>query len=188
MRLSYFIGGDIDEKSTQDFLFFLNECHKNANDATIIDVYLRSPGGDLNSYVAMKHAMENSEIPIHLKGTGLMASAAFLLFYFTDNIFKSMEYTSFGLVHLITTVYDDRELRKRKSYDSVLKHHLDIMNSKVVADLKKHKVLSSSQMKEVVNGDDVMLLFDDMYKLMQKCPFGTFLKDGETVYLENNLK
>lgn len=186
MRLSYFIGTEIDEKSTQDFLFFLNDCNKSANDKAIIDVYLRSPGGDLESYIAMKEAIEVSEIPVHIKATGLVASAAFFLLYFTENAIKSIAPTGEGLVHLITTSLDDRDLRKSKSFSSSSKQHLDILNNKLIADFKKYKVLTAHQIKEIVRGDDVILSYDEMYKIMLKCPFGTFLRDGETIFLENN--
>lgn len=186
MRLYYYFGAEIDEKSTQDFMFFLNECNISVKDKALITVYLNSPGGENAAYVAIKEAMESSEIPIHLVGTGLIASCAFMLFYFTNNVIKSLSSTSLGLVHLTTVETDDRESRNPKSVGSVIKHHIDIINEQALIDYKKYKVLTSVQLKEIQRGGDVTLLYEDMYKIMQKCPFGTFLKEGETIYLDDN--
>ena len=182
MKMTYFFGTDISTESVYDFMLFLNECNK--NNAGVIEVYLRSIGGDLEGYYALKEAMELSEIPIHIKCTGIMASAAFMLFYFTDNVIKSMTHSAYGLVHLATTLHDDRDARKPNSFTQANKNHLDKMNAEFLALYKKHKVLTSAQLKLIDKGEDVMLIYEDLYKIMQKCPFGTFLRDGEQIIFE----
>lgn len=185
MKHSYFFGGSIDANSVQDFMFFLNDCYKNpAGPPAIIDLYLRSDGGDLEAYYALKEAIETSAIPIHIKGVGIMASAAFMLFYFTENAIKSMSLPAYGLVHLITASHDDRGMRKEGSYDKVSKVHIDIMNEYFIEMYKKNKVLTPAQLKKVVSGEDITIAYGDLYKIMLKCPFGTFLKEGETIILE----
>lgn len=182
MKMSYFFGTEIDTAATQDFMNFLNESNK--MNAQLIDVYLRSQGGDLEAYMAIKEAMEASEIPIHLKGTGMMASAGFMMMYFTDNVIKSLTHSAFGLVHLITTSHDDRDLRKPHSFTQVTKNHIDTMNAEIIELYKKHKVITNSQIKAIQKGEDVTLTYSEMYKIMGKCPFGTFLKDGEQIIFD----
>lgn len=185
MKQSYYFGDEITTNSVQDFLMFMNKCNDSpVGPPSIIDLYLDSPGGSMNGYSALKEAIESSEIPIHIKGVGMLASCAFMLFYFTESCIKSLSHSAYGLIHLATMAHDDREARKPHSYTQVMKEHIDMMNEEYFQMYKKHKVITSTQLKEILKGEDVTIHYLDLYKTMLKCPFGTFLKEGETVILE----
>jgi ATP-dependent protease ClpP protease subunit len=185
MRLSYFYHGEMTHEETQQALYFLNDCNKSNDGETILDFYIDSPGGSYSCYVVLKDAFENSDMTIRLIGAGDMSSAAFMLFYFCENVAKTLSNNVIGLVHTISTGLEDREMKKSKSHTSYVKKHVDELNAKFIEDVKKNKILSTAQIKALEAGEDVMLLREDLYKIMLKCPYGTFLKDGEYMTIES---
>jgi len=185
MRLGYYLSDDIDDVTAIDFLNFLNAAYKiPEGKPDIIDVYLSSNGGSAYSYSVIKNAMETSEIPIQLIGVGGMHSAAFLLLYFTDNVFKSMNRYSHSVLHTLTISHDDRALRNPTSYETINKEELNRLNDELVVEIKKNKILSPADLKLYLSGRDVTLSYDKLYKVMLKCPYGKFLKEEEILNFE----
>lgn len=181
MRTSFIIGRDISMEVAQDLSAFLNESHKTEFRPDILDLYLRSVGGDLEAYETIKNMLERSEIPVHLHVTGGCHSAAFMLLYFTDNVYKSISKYSNAVVHTITTILEHRELLKARSYETVMAPEIAAWNNSMAESFKKHKALTPTEIKEFLLGEDIVLTYPRLYKAMLKCPHGNFLEEGEVL-------
>jgi ATP-dependent protease ClpP protease subunit len=158
------------------FLEFYNKLlliQTELNKPTTLNFYLTSPGGDLYIYSVLKTIFENSPLNINIICTGYIASAAFLLFYKTDNVNKYLDDGSIALVHTITTVYDDRDIRKNKEVITI-KSNLDKQNESLAKMYKAYEVLTDKQLKELLEGEDILLDFESLIQVMNKCPYGTF--------------
>lgn len=185
MRASYFIGGEITTSTAVDFSIFLNDLLKNESVPALIDVYLRSPGGDLGSYEVLRNIFERSPIRIHLHCVGEAYSAGFMLMYFTENVYKSIGMYSSALLHTITTTVDLRELLNPNSFDTWTRKTLKPWNENLAKMFKEEKVLKGKQLKQFESGEDVLLDYNEFYKVMKNCPRGTFVEAGEDVEISD---
>lgn len=187
MRASYFIGGEITTSTAVDFSIFLNDLLKAEAIPALVDVYLRSPGGDLGSYEVLRNMFERSPIRIHLHCVGEAYSAGFMLMYFTDNVYKSIGIYSSALLHTITTSVDVRELLNPKSYDTWTYENLKPWNKNLAKIFKDEKVLKGKQLKQFESGEDVLLGYDEFYRVMKNCPRGTFIEKGEDIEIAEDI-
>ena len=185
MRLSYFFGGEFSQETAQDFAHFLNSTNNYPEPVDIIDFYIRSIGGDLECYMAIKDMIENSEVPIHIRVCGQASSAAFMLLYFTDNCLKSLAPSAYSIVHFATMIQESRDLLDNKGLSKKLIDFVNAENENLLKQYKKLKVLTTSQLNTLSKGGDVILLYEDLAKIMSKCPYGEFIKEGEKIIIEN---
>ncbi len=164
-------------------LNFFNDCQRNNKGDFLIDFYIMTPGGNIDAYFVLRDYMEKAEFSINLIATDYIASAGFMLFYNTDNVFKTIIPHTAALIHLISISLEDRDLRNKDSIAPVEKSIVDDMNSEVLEELKLNKNLSRPNYQKIKEGNDVLLKYVDFYQLMLKCPYGTLVKAGEEITL-----
>jgi ATP-dependent protease ClpP protease subunit len=169
MKQAYYFDAEFIEEEIHKVIAFFNSLQEGDE----IDFYLHSPGGYNHVMETIKRILETSKFPITLIAAGEIQSAAFLLFYFA-NLNKIMLPNTVAMVHTMTKEYEDRDIRQNSDYYKKSKKHLDAMNEKVIDIFKEYNLLSPQEMEDYINGEDILILTDDLDAVMQNCPYGNY--------------
>jgi ATP-dependent protease ClpP protease subunit len=173
MILNYYFNKEFDFTSSLELLDFLNNCVMMENEGVYpsVNIYLNSPGGSFSEYLLIKDMIENSLLDITLIGNNELSSATFLLFYFTDNVNKRILQGTFALLHTLDHSFSDRSKRNLDDYSVKMPKNLDDLNQVYHDYFKEYKVLNTIQLKKYMKGEDIILLEDELNKIMKNCIF-----------------
>lgn len=177
IQQNYIIAGELNKNVLSSFLQFHNDLvmiQSDTNKPVTLNLFLNSIGGELYVYSTLKSILENSNLSINLIANGEISSAAFFLFYITDNVNKYVELGTSSTVHTITTYFSDREMRKLDIV-ATFKEDLDKHNNIFVKLFNKYDILNKSELKRFIQGEDIYIGYAKLVKLMEKCPFGSFI-------------
>lgn len=139
-----------------------------------VDIYLNSEGGFYESHLMISSLLERSELPINLIAAGSIMSSAFLIFYMTNRVNKLILPDTTALLHRVSRIHEDRDLKKMSELTRFLLNDTNIINDKILTILKENPALKS-KIKKYEGGHDIPLTYDELKKVMLKCPFGNLL-------------
>lgn len=173
-NVSYYFNADFNDDSVKEVINFFNGWGGLDPD-TEIDFYLNSPGGLLPAYSVLKNILERSPFVINLINAGEVSSYAFILFYSCRNVNKVLLDNTTGLIHTVSSTFEDRELRKNDNFTRMKKLHLDRCNLDLLELIKENKILPTAAIRKLEKGEDIILLHKDLHKIMLHCPFGNYI-------------
>lgn len=174
MILNYYFNEEFIGETTLKLLDFLNNCAMMRDDEgnlPSVNIYLNSPGGSVAEYQLIKNMLETSELDITLIGSYELSSSTFLLFYFTDNVNKLLLDGCFATIHTADLHFSDRERRIGSDFSIKMTENLNKMNELFYTKLKDYKILNPTQLKRFLKGDDIILLDEDLRRIMKNCIF-----------------
>jgi len=169
MKQAYYFDAEFIEEEIHKVIAFFNSLQEGDE----VDFYLHSPGGYNHVMETIKRILETSKFPITLIAAGEVQSAAFLLFYFSK-LNKTMIPNTVAMLHTMTKEYEDRDIRQNSDYYKKSKKQLDSMNDSIITILETYSVLSPKEMQDYINGEDILVLSDDLDAIMQNCPYGNY--------------
>ena len=79
-----------------------------------------------------------------------------------------------AMAHTMTKEYDDRDMRQNSDYYQKSKKSLDAMNKRVIDIFNTYSVLTPKEMEDYINGEDILILYEDLDAIMQNCPYGNY--------------
>jgi ATP-dependent protease ClpP protease subunit len=121
----------------------------------------------------IKSILENCGYPVTLIASGELASAAFLFFYFST-LNKIILPHAVAVLHAVSSEFEDRDARQNSNYYKKTRTRLNTMNDQIIEIFKTYNVLSEEDLEDYINGEDILLLTDELKAVMENCPYGTY--------------
>jgi ATP-dependent protease ClpP protease subunit len=174
MILNYYFNEEFAIESTVKIMDFLNNCimmKDEEGNYPLVNIYLNSPGGSIAEYQLIKDMLETSPLDITLIANYELSSSTFLLFYFTDNVNKKILEGSFATIHTADLHFSDRERRTGSDFSIKMTENLNKMNETFYNKFRDYKILNPTQLKRFLKGDDIILLDEELKKIMKNCIF-----------------
>jgi ATP-dependent protease ClpP protease subunit len=174
MILNYYFNEEFAGETTLKLLDFLNNCammRDEEGNYPSVNIYLNSPGGSVAEYQLIKDMLETSVLDITLTANYELSSSTFLLFYFTDNVNKKILDGCFATIHTADLHFSDRERRMGSDFSIKMTENLNKLNEIYYNKFKDYKILNPTQLKRFLKGDDIILLDEELRKIMKNCIF-----------------
>jgi ATP-dependent protease ClpP protease subunit len=169
MKQAYYFDIDFAEEEVHKVLAFVN----NLQPGDEVDFYIHSPGGFNHAMETIKSILENCGYPVTLIASGELASAAFLFFYFST-LNKIILPHAVAVLHAVSSEFEDRDARQNSNYYKKTRTRLNTMNDQIIEIFKTYNVLSEEDLEDYINGEDILLLTDELKAVMENCPYGTY--------------
>lgn len=178
MRYIYYLNQTFNAAEANRFIDFMNSVRlQETEEAPEIDIYINSDGGELDIAYLIKDILEKSNMIINLIANNDLHSAAFILFYTCKHVNKFILDSTYSIIHTVSRLYEDRELRGADTYSKTLKKFLDEENNHFLRIWEENNVMTISQIKKYKKGEDIILSTLDLKSLMKKCPYGNYFEN-----------
>lgn len=136
-----------------------------------IVLYLSSIGGEVSAAEMLRHYLDNSDTNFILVAAGDVSSSMFHLYY-NSTCYKTMlQYTS-AVLHQPTMDIQTRDFLKK---DKLTRKSLAILEDmKTSYSNIARSILTSEDYARFLEGEDILLITDELLEIMKKCPYGEF--------------
>ena len=176
IRMSYYYDSEFSPEPVKDIIDFFNQ-YATMGDIIHLDVYLNTPGGNLPDFNTIKTLFERSAFKITLINSFEVSSYGFYLFYACKNVTKLLLPHSTAMLHTISAPFEDRDIRKNDKNLRIKHQLLDGANEEFLSMVKKNKILSNSDYKRLEKGEDIVILYEELHKMMLRCPYGNYINN-----------
>lgn len=162
---NYLFYSEVTVESVQKILDFLGNCDKDK-----INIYLSSPGGDVNLSNALTdyiNTLVNEEgIEINIICIGEISSAGLVLLMNTDCNVK-LEKSAYGVFHIATRRFDYREQKSLFDGAEFKKKALETYNEYLLGLLKKYKI-DEDKIEKIKQGKDAYLSRKEIQNILKE--------------------